>query len=118
MMNPPNDPCIDGRVRRKPRLRHRKHVGDPMPKRTRPGREWEPERGARDIWGATILFGPLVFQVFGTTILPLLEGLEVNAAYTHLIWPYAGDFTWVPGPGFNDEQRMAFADGLLNESCG
>ena len=78
-------------------------------------REWEPDRGARDIWGATILFGAVVFQVFGTTILPLIEGLEVNARYTHRIWPYEGDFTWVPRPGFNDQGLMAFADGLLNE---
>ena len=78
-------------------------------------REWEPDRGARDIWGATILFGPIVFHVFGTTILPLLEGLEVNAPHTRRIWPSTGDFTWVPRPGFNDHELMAFADGLLNE---
>lgn len=78
-------------------------------------REWDPDRGARDIWGATIVFGPAVFQVFGTTILPLLEGLELNARTTHRIWPYAGDFTWTPWPGFNDQELMAFADGLLNE---
>jgi hypothetical protein len=78
-------------------------------------REWDPDRLARDIWGVTILFGPVVFQVFGTTILPLLEGLEANALNTHRIWPYAGDFTWVPRPGFNDQELMAFADGFLNE---
>jgi hypothetical protein len=78
-------------------------------------REWEPDRGARDIWGATILFGPVVFQVFGTTLLPLLEGLEVNAPYTHRIWPYTGGFTWVPRPGFNDHELRAFADILVNE---
>lgn len=78
-------------------------------------REREPDRGARDIWGATILFGPAVFQVFGTTIAPLLEGLELNTRYTRRIWPYAGGFTWVPTPGFNDQELMAFADVLLNE---
>ena len=78
-------------------------------------REWEPDRGARDIWGATILFGPVAFQVFGTTILPLLEGLDLNTRYTHRIWPYVGGFTWVPRPGFNDQELMAFADVLLNE---
>jgi hypothetical protein len=78
-------------------------------------REWEPDRGARDIWGATILFGPVVFQVFGTTILPLLEGLDLNTPYTHRIWPYASDFTWVPNPGFNDEELMAFADVFPSE---
>jgi hypothetical protein len=78
-------------------------------------REWEPDRGARDIWGATILFGPAVFQVFGTTIRPLLEGLDLNTRCTHRIWPYAGGFTWMPRTGFNDEDPMAFADVLLNE---
>jgi hypothetical protein len=78
-------------------------------------REWEPDRGTRDIWGATILFGPVVFQVFGTTILPLLEGLELNTLNTQRIWPYAGGFTWGPRPGFNDQQLMAFADVLFNK---
>ncbi len=77
-------------------------------------RMWEPDRGVRDIWGATILFGPVVFQVFGTTIPPLLEGLELNTRYTHRIWPYASGFTWVPHPGFNDQELMAFAEVLLN----
>jgi hypothetical protein len=53
--------------------------------------------------------------VFGTTILPLLEGLDLNARNTDRIWPYALDFTCAPGPGFNDQELMAFADGLLNE---
>jgi hypothetical protein len=77
-------------------------------------REWEPDRGARDIWGATIVFGPVVFQVFGTTILPLLEDLELNMRHTHRIWPYACDFTWTPKPGFNDQELVGFADALLN----
>jgi hypothetical protein len=78
-------------------------------------REWEPDRGARDIWTVTILFGPVIFQVFGTTILPLLEGLELNTKHTHRIWPYVGDFTWVRTPGFNDQELRAFLDVIPNE---
>jgi hypothetical protein len=33
-----------------------------------------PERGWRDIYGATISFGPVVFQVFGTRVAALLDG--------------------------------------------
>lgn len=74
-----------------------------------------PHRGSRDIWGAAITFGPVVFQVFGTTVLPLLEGLEFNGMNTHVLWPHRSSFTWVPRPGFNDHQLVGFADGLLNE---
>jgi hypothetical protein len=39
-------------------------------------REWEPDRGVRDIWGGTVLFGPVLFQLVGTTLVPLLEGVQ------------------------------------------
>jgi hypothetical protein len=77
-------------------------------------REWEPDRGARDIWGATILFGPVVFQVFGTSLVPLLNGLR-GWSGTHRIWPYEQSFIWTPSPGFNDQQLMAFSEALLHE---
>jgi hypothetical protein len=77
-------------------------------------REWEPDRGARDIWAVTILFGPVVFQVFGTTILPLLDGLELHTKHTHRVWPYVDDFTWTRTPGFDDEELRAFLDVVPN----
>jgi hypothetical protein len=78
-------------------------------------REWDPDRGSRDIWNVTVLFGPVIFQVFGTTLLPLLGGFELNTKYTHRIWPYASDFTWMPKPGFNDQELQAFLDVIPNE---
>lgn len=77
-------------------------------------REWEPERGVRDIWGGTVLFGPVLFQLVGTTLVPLLEGIQ-DLPHTHRIWPYQGSFTWMPWPGFSDDHLMAFIDARLNE---
>jgi len=78
-------------------------------------REWEPDRGARDIWNVTVLFGPVIFQVFGTSLLLCSEGFELNTEYTHRIWPYAGAFTWTPNPGFNHRELRAFLDVIPNE---
>jgi hypothetical protein len=78
-------------------------------------REWEPDRGLRDVWAVTILFGPVVFQVSGTTIARLLEGLELRTMNTHRIWPYQGSVTWVPKPGFNEQQVVGLADLTPNE---
>jgi hypothetical protein len=63
----------------------------------------------------TILFGPVVFQVAGTTLARLLEGLELPAMNTHRIWPYQGPFTWTPRPGFDEQQVVGLADLMLNE---
>ena len=38
----------------------------------------DPDRGSRDIWGATIMFGPVVFKLFGSDIPELLEGVQLN----------------------------------------
>lgn len=75
----------------------------------------DPDRGWRDIWGSTVTFGPVVFQVFGSHIPGLLEGIEVRALGCHRLWPHEGSFTWTPRPGFNNHGLVAFADGLLHE---
>lgn len=75
----------------------------------------DPDRGTRDIWGATILFGPVVFQLFGSNIPQLLEGVVVRAPGCHRLWPHAGSFTWTPRPRLTDQELVGFADGLLNE---
>jgi hypothetical protein len=77
-------------------------------------REWEPDRGVRDIWGGTVLFGPVLLQLVGTTLVPLLEAVQ-DMPHTQRIWPYRGPFTWMPRPGFSDDQLMAFIDARLNE---
>ena len=73
-----------------------------------------PDRGRRDMWGATITFGAGVLQVFGTTLSPLLDALEVNGQGVNQIWPSLGSITWMPRPGFDTPGLLAFADGLLN----
>lgn len=74
-----------------------------------------PDRGRRDMWGVTVTLGSVVFQAFGTTIGPLLEGLEINHPGVQQIWPYQRSFTWTPRAGFADEDLAAFADVFLVE---
>lgn len=75
----------------------------------------DPDRGSRDIWGATIMFGPVVFQLFGSDISELLEGVQLSVPGCHQLWPYAESFTWTPKPALDDYGLVAFADGLLHE---
>lgn len=53
-------------------------------------------------------------QVFGTTISPLLDGLDVNGRGIRQIWPYQRPITWMPRPRFDTPGLLAFAHGLLN----
>jgi hypothetical protein len=76
----------------------------------------DPNRGARDIWGTTIAFGPVVFQLFGSDIPELVAGAQVRAPGCHQLWPYVGSFTWAPRPALNDYGLVGFADGLLREA--
>lgn len=78
-------------------------------------RAWEPDRGLRDVWAVTILFGPVVFQVAGTTLPGLLEAYELPTLNTHRIWPYQGPFTWAGRPGFDEQQVVGLADLTLDE---
>jgi hypothetical protein len=78
-------------------------------------REWEPDRGLRDVWAVTILFGPVVFQVSGTTIPWLLDGVELQTMKMHGIWPYQHSFTWAREPGFDERQVVGLVDLTLNQ---
>jgi len=69
----------------------------------------------RNIWGATVLFGPVVFQLFGSTIPELLDDVTMRVRGCHQLWPHFGSFTWAPHPALNDYELVGFADGLLNE---
>ena len=42
----------------------------------------EPERGERDVWGSTLLFGPVVLQVLGTRVPRLLDLLQMATPHT------------------------------------
>jgi len=74
-----------------------------------------PDRGRRDMWGATLTFGPVVFQVFGTTVPLLLKALDLNYPGVQQIWPYRRSFTWTPRAGFADDELAAFGDSILIE---
>ena len=71
----------------------------------------DPKRGERDVWGSTVLFGPVVFQVIGTGVPGLLNMLELRTPNTHRLWPYQSSFTWLPSRGM--DERAVF--GLHNE---
>lgn len=73
-----------------------------------------PDQGRRDMYGATITFGPVVVQVFGTEIAPLLDGLAINNPITHQIWPHQGSFTCNPRIGFDDQALAEFGDAILH----
>jgi len=71
----------------------------------------DPKRGERDVWGSTVLFGPVVFQVIGTGVPGLLDMLELGTPNTYRLWPYQRSFTWLPSPGM--DERAVF--GLHSE---
>jgi hypothetical protein len=74
-----------------------------------------PERGWRDVYGATISFGPVVFQVFGTRVAALLDGWSILNPHPIVfpLWPYRESFTWTPTAGFDDHGLKQFADVIL-----
>lgn len=74
-----------------------------------------PDRGRRDMYGATVTFGPVVFQVFGTAIAQLLDGLAITHPGVHQICPYQRSCTWRPTVGFADHDLAGFADAILND---
>ena len=71
------------------------------------------ERGERDVWGSTILFGPVVFQILGSAVPGVLDIFELAAPNTHALWPYHRSFTWTPRPGFDDRAVMQLHDEYL-----
>lgn len=71
-----------------------------------------PDRGRRDMYGGTITFGPAVFQAFGTTAAPLLDGLAIRSLVVHQIWPHGDSFTWTPNAGFGDDDLARFGDAI------
>jgi hypothetical protein len=72
------------------------------------------ERGERDVWGATVLFGPVVFQIIGTHLHNLLDELDMATPNTHQIWPYRRSFTWTPQPAMDDATLLGLHEGYLS----
>jgi hypothetical protein len=75
----------------------------------------DPDRGQRDMWGATVVFGAGVFQLFGTRLAPLLAEAQANAPNVHTLWPYQAPFVWAQRPAFDDRTLGVFAEGLLHQ---
>jgi hypothetical protein len=73
-------------------------LGLPFGKDVDMGAGPDPKRGERDVWGSTVLFGPVGFQVIGTGVPGLLHMLELRTPNTHRLWPYQSSFTWLPSP--------------------
>ena len=71
------------------------------------------ERGERHVWGSTILFGPVVFQILGSRVPGLLDLFALAVRNTHLIWPNRRPVTWTPHPGLDDHAVMQLREEYL-----
>ncbi len=71
------------------------------------------ERGERNVWGSTILFGPVVFQILGSSVPNVLGLFNLNTPNTHQIGPYRQSFTWTPRPGLDDHAVIQLHDDYL-----
>lgn len=75
----------------------------------------DPGRGTRNIWGSTVVFGPVVFHLLGTDIPGLLTGVVMKTPNTHQLWPYKRTSTWTPTPGLSDSELARFTEGFLDQ---
>ena len=73
---------------------------------------FDPDSDRRNVWDALVTFGPVAFNVFGTTVPTLLDDLVYRVPGTHQIWPFQDRFTWRGRPGFDDAAAVRWAEGL------
>jgi hypothetical protein len=73
----------------------------------------DPARQHGEIWGGTVVFGPVVFQLLGSNVPGLLELAEMTTPDVHQLWPYDQPFTWEPTPGLGDGELPDFMDFFL-----
>lgn len=76
------------------------------------------DRGVRDIYGATISFGPIVFQVFGTTVPGLIDKVQIGSPRSlpvHQLWPYRDSFVWPANRGLDNAGLIAFSESIFAE---
>lgn len=74
--------------------------------------EQDAHRNRRDIYGATLGLGPVIFQICGTGNQMLLDSIH-GWPWSNVwdIWPHRGkSFTWTPRSAFADRELLAFAD--------
>ena len=74
------------------------------------------ERGVRTL-GATIGFGPVVFQVFGTTLPGVHDEARTRVGSSPVVplCPYQQSFTWSPVAGLDDTGLTAFSEAIYGE---
>src|SRR4051794_21822920 len=73
-----------------------------------------PERGSREIYGATVSLGPVVLQVFGSTVRGLTNGMAFKAdARIHQIWPTVPEVSWSPRTALDDPGLQSFAEAIV-----
>lgn len=73
------------------------------------------DRGERHVWGSTILFGPVVFQILGSAVPGILDLFALAAPSAHRIWPSQRPVTWTPKPGLDDRGTMQLHDEYLRK---
>ena len=64
------------------------------------GTDEEPYTGERNVWVRTFSVGPVVFQVFSTSV----------SALANQIWPSAGSVRWLSQPSLNDDGLIWIAN--------
>ena len=67
-----------------------------------------------EIWGGTVLFGPVLIQMLGSSIPGLATGATMDPLPVHGLWPYDRDFDWVPSPSIDDKGLEPFAKWFLD----
>ena len=67
-----------------------------------------------DIWGGTVLFGPVLIQMLGSSIPGLAATGSMGTLPVHQLWPYDADFDWGPTPSIHDKGLEPFAKWFLD----
>jgi hypothetical protein len=67
-----------------------------------------------NLWGGTVVFGPVLFHLLGSDLPDLLSSADMDGPGIRQLWPYEEDFTWEPTPALDDEALPGFMDWFLN----
>jgi hypothetical protein len=83
------------------------------------GTEEQSYTGERNVWVRTIGVGPVVFQIFSTSVLGLADydpgwGTLPNPPQVIPIWPTGTSVRWLPSPSLNDAGLLWFSDHIVS----
>lgn len=67
-----------------------------------------------DIWGGTVLFGPVLIQMLGSSVSGLAATASMDPLPVRDLWPYNADFDWKPSPNIDDKGLAAFTQWFLD----